>query len=88
MYDDVINFAQSICEEFCETTLIDPYNGSILMYIPKRYYAAISTRLVKLSFLEVFKFKKDKQIVCLFQFLPDSYVYDEDDEYDEDDVDF
>lgn len=89
MNNDTVDLAKSICEEFCDTTLIDPENGSILLYIPKKYYSAICYRLVSLDFVEIFKYKQKKYNVCLFQLLVDDIedieVWDDDDE---DDLEF
>jgi len=89
MNNDAVDLAKSICEEFCNTTLIDPENGSILLYIPKKYYSAICYRLINLDFIEIFKYKQKKYYVCLFQILTD---LNEDievwDDEDDDDIEF
>ena len=55
--DDALDLAKSICEEFCDTIIVDPENGSILLYIPRKFYAPICNRLGNLEFLEFFKQK-------------------------------
>lgn len=85
---NAIDLAKSICEEFCDTTLIDPENGSILLYIPKKYYSSICSRLVKLDFLEVFKYKQRKYVVCVYQLLIEDEIDIEMWEDEDDDIDF
>jgi len=91
MNDKTLDLARSICEEFCQNVLIDPENGSILMYIPKKYYGPITSRLVQLEFVEVFKQKRRKYIVSLMQLLVDGMedleISLEDEEDDDDGVD-
>lgn len=90
--DDALDLAKSICEEFCDTIIVDPENGSILLYAPKKYYAPICNRLGKLEFLEFFKQKRDKHIVtCLqlmFESKEDTEMYFEDDDDDEDEYEY
>ena len=63
-------------------------NGSILLYVPKKYYAPIVTRLAKLEFIEVFKQKRRKYIVtCLQQLIDDvdtEIILEEEDDEEED----
>ena len=91
MNDKTLDLARSICEEFCQNVLIDPENGSILMYIPKKYYGPITSRLVQLEFVEVSKQKRRKYIVSLMQLLVDGMedleISLEDEEDDDDGVD-
>ena len=86
--NDALDLAKSICEEFCDTIIMDPENGSILLYVPKKFYAPICTRLAKLEFLEFFKQKKGKYIVVCLQFMfeneEDTEMYFEDDDDDDD----
>ena len=86
---EALDLAKSICEEFCDTIIIDPENGSILLYVPKKFYAPISNRLGKLEFIEVFKQKKRKYIVSCLQFIFDDVdteiiIEEEDDDEEED----
>ena len=86
----VFSLAQSVCYEFCDDIIIDPENGSILLYIPKKFYAPVCNRLTKLDFVEIFKQKRRKYIVCCLQLLHDDLeeteiYYDEDDDEDDDD---
>lgn len=89
--DKALDLAKSICEEFCDTIIVDKENGSILLYIPKKYYAPICGRLVKLDFVEVFKQKKRKYVVsCLQIMFEDSEDIEiiTDDEEDDEPLDF
>lgn len=87
--NDALDLAKSICEEFCDTIIMDPENGSILLYVPKKFYAPICTRLAKLEFCEVFKQKKRKYIVSCLQFMFDDVdteiIIEEDDDEEEED---
>ena len=67
----VFSLAQSVCYEFCDSIIIDPENGSILLYIPKKFYAPVCSRLAKLDFVEIFKQKRRKYIVSCLQILVD-----------------
>ena len=82
MDQDLLKLAYSVCEEFCDTVILDPENGSILLYIPKKYYGPVSTRLGRLNFVEIFKQKRRKYIVTCLQVLVD---LDEEIEWIEDD---
>jgi len=82
MDQDLLKLAYGICEEFCDTVILDSENGSILLYIPKKYYGPVSTRLGRLNFVEIFKQKRRKYIVTCLQVLVD---LDEEIEWIEDD---
>ena len=86
----ILDLALSVCEEFCDTIIMDPKNGSILLYVPKKYYAPIVTRLAKLEFIEVFKQKRRKYIVtCLQQLIDDidtEIIIEEEDDDEEDGI--
>ena len=71
MDQDLLKLAYGICEEFCDTVILDSENGSILLYIPKKYYGPVSTRLGRLNFVEIFKQKRRKYIVTCLQVLVD-----------------
>tara|TARA_R100000152_G_C6776209_1_gene205168 strand:+ start:2496 stop:2786 length:291 start_codon:yes stop_codon:yes gene_type:complete len=92
MDQDLLKLAYGVCEEFCDTVILDPENGSILLYIPKKYYGPVSTRLGRLNFVEIFKQKRRKYIVSCLQVLVSiddeeiEFIQEEDiDEEDDDD---
>ncbi len=93
MDQDLLKLAYGVCEEFCDTVILDCENGSILLYIPKKYYGPVSTRLGRLNFVEIFKQKRRKYIVSCLQVLvdlPDEEIefYQEEEDDDDDDNGF
>lgn len=87
---EALDLAKSICEEFCDTIIIDPENGSILLYIPKKYYGPVTSRLCKLEFVEIFKQKRRKYVVSCLQLLLDDMgeteiIIEEEEDDDDDD---
>ena len=88
-----IGLIKSICEEFCDCVLVDADMGSFLVYIKKRYYQPLSSRLGQLEVVELFKNKRDNRYVVLYQAmeLVDDIVQFEDDDFDDfedDDLDW
>jgi hypothetical protein len=85
-----IDLIKSICEEFCDCVLVDSSMGSFLVYIKKRYYQPLSSRLGQLEVLEIFKNERNNRFVVLYQAmeLVDDIVQFEDDDYEDDDLDW
>ena len=85
-----IDLIKSICEEFCDCVLVDADMGSFLVYIKKRYYQPLSSRLGQLEVLEIFKNERNNRFVVLYQAmeLVDDIVQFEDDDYEDDDLDW
>ena len=85
-----IGLIKSICEEFCDCVLVDASMGSFLVYIKKRYYQPLSSRLGQLEVLELFKHKRNNRYVVLYQAmeLVDDIVQFEDDDLEDDDLDW
>ncbi len=83
-----LDLVRSICEEFCDCVLVDEQNASFLIYVTKKYYQPLSSRLAQLDVVEIFRNKRRNKNVVLYQVLGmvEEDVFFEDD--DEDDVDF
>lgn len=88
MNPDRIDLVRSVCEEFCDSILIDDSNGSFLIYVSKKWYQPLCSRLAQLDVVEVFRNKRRNKTVVLFQILcciPEEDIFYEDDD---DDMDF
>tara|TARA_R100000963_G_scaffold22736_2_gene15782 strand:- start:3012 stop:3287 length:276 start_codon:yes stop_codon:yes gene_type:complete len=90
MNPDRIDLVRSVCEEFCDCIIIDDSNGSFLIYVPKKWYQPLCSRLAQLDVVEVFRNKRKQKIVVLFQILcsmpEEDIFYEDDDDMDFDDI--
>jgi len=85
MNNETLQLAVSVCYEFCDSVLVDEENLSILIYVKKKYYGPITSRLIKLEFLEVFKQNRKNTTVSLLQLMTEDNEdieinFDEDDD--------
>ena len=55
MANTYISYIQAICEEFTDTVLIDKTNHSILVNVPKEWFAVLNDKLTCLGFKLTFK---------------------------------